>query len=203
VALAIAAMALAALVAGAHARLDESAPAVGEVLAASPPQVSITFTQDVQKISGTYGIDVIDAGGADLTTADAVLNDDDRRIMTVDLQPSLPAGRYIVEYKNVSDEDGDPFAGAYAFYVGREPTAEELAADHELLGEEEETPTAEATPAPTAVATPVSVPTPVTNGDDDDAGGTITLILVVGAIALVATLVIAGFVALSRRRAGS
>jgi methionine-rich copper-binding protein CopC len=195
-------MALAVHVAGAHARLEESTPAVGEVLAASPPQVSITFTQELQKITGTYGIDVFDASGADVTTGDAVLNDTDRRIMTVDVQPSLPAGRYVVEYKNVSDADGDPFAGAYAFYVGRQPTAEELAADQELLGQEEETPTAQPAASPTAAATPVVVPTPATDGDDDDAGGTITLILVVGAIALVATLVVAGYFAFSRR-AGS
>ena len=64
-----------------------------------------------------------------MTTGDAVLNDADRTLMTVGLQPELPPGRYVVQYNNVSDADGDPFAAGFAFYVGVEPTAEQLAAD--------------------------------------------------------------------------
>jgi methionine-rich copper-binding protein CopC len=202
-ALAIAAAGLAVSVAGAHARLAESTPAVGEVLAASPPQVSITFTQEVQKITGTYGIDVFDASGAEVTAADAVLSDDDRHILTVDLQPALPVGRYVVQYKNVSDADGDPFEGAYAFYVGREPTAEELTADEQLADQEEEaTPTTQPAASPTVAAIPTATASPTTpSGDgDDDAGGALTLIVVVAAIALVAVLVVVGYVAFSRQR---
>jgi methionine-rich copper-binding protein CopC len=190
----------------AHARLDESSPEVGAVLDAAPAEVSITFSQDVQKITGTYGIDVFDESGAEITTEDAVLSDDDRRILTVSLPAALPTGRYVVEYRNVSDEDGDPWEGAYAFYVGRQPTPEEAAADEELLGETEEaTPTAAAaaeTPTPAGQATAVDSPTQAAvdgRDEDDDAGGNITLFLVVGAIALVVVLVAGGFFALSRR----
>jgi len=198
--------------AAAHARLSTSTPAVGEVLAASPAEVSITFTEDVQKIMGTYGIDVIDESGANVTAADAALSDSDRRVLTVALTANLPVGRYVVEYKNVSDSDGDAFEGSYAFYVGREPTSAERAADAELgsAPEEEATPTAAATTsAPTTKAPTAGVPT--TSGvtavaspsaqpsDDDDSGGDLTMILVVSAIVLVAVLVVAGFVAFSRR----
>ncbi|MEX2227497.1 MAG: copper resistance CopC family protein [Dehalococcoidia bacterium] len=192
-------------VAGAHARLDESTPAVGEVVETSPSSVSITFTQDVQKIGGTYGIDVSDGGGAEVTVADALLSDDDRRILTVELPASLPVGRYVVEYKNVSDADGDPWDGAYAFYVGREPTAEELAADEALIGEEENaTATAEAasTPDVDGTATREADPTtgvPIDQDFDDDNGGAITLVLVIGAIVLIAVLVTVGFFVYSRR----
>lgn len=205
------ALVIAATIADAHARLDESTPAVGEVVAASPPQVSITFSQDVQKITGTYGIDVLDGAGTEVTTDDAVLSDDDRRILTVELPPNLQAGRYVVEYKNVSDEDGDEFEGAYAFYVGREPTPEERALDEALIGDEDDvTPTVETATTPTigAEETRAAVPTastPVDDGggdDDDDGGGRLTLVLVVGAIALVAALVTMGFFLFSRRHDG-
>jgi len=202
------ATAVTAISAGAHARLDESTPAVGEVVQTSPPQVSITFSQEVQKITGTYGIDVLDGTGTEVTVADAVLSDDDRRILTVELPPDLAAGRYVVEYKNVSDEDGDEFQGAYAFYVGRQPTPEELALDEALIGEEEDaTPTAETATTPTADAEETRAAAPTSSAiddldDDDDTGGNITLVLVIGAIVLVALLVTGGFFLLSRRQAG-
>jgi methionine-rich copper-binding protein CopC len=205
----VVAFVMAVTVADAHARLDESTPAVGEVVQTSPPQVSITFSQEVQKIMGTYGIDVLDGTGTEVTVADAVLSDDDRRLLTVELPPDLAAGRYVVEYKNVSDEDGDEFQGAYAFYVGRQPTPEELALDEALVGEEEDaTPTAETATTPTASAeeTRAAAPTsstPVDDvDDDDDTGGNITLVLVIAAIVLVALLVTGGFFLLSRRQAG-
>jgi len=203
------ATAVTAISAGAHARLDESTPAVGEVVRTSPPQVSITFSQEVQKITGTYGIDVLDGTGTEVTVADAVLSDDDRRILTVELPPDLAAGRYVVEYKNVSDEDGDEFQGAYAFYVGRQPTPEELALDEVLVGEDEDaTPTAETATTPTVGAEETRAAAPTSSapiddvGDDDDTGGNITLVLVIGAIVLVALLVTGGFFLLSRRQGG-
>jgi methionine-rich copper-binding protein CopC len=200
-----AAFALVVSIASAHARLDDSTPAAGEVVETSPPQVSVTFSQEIQKITRTYGIDVLDANENELTTQDAVLSDADRRILTVDLPASLPPGRYVVRYKNVSDEDGDPFEGAYAFYVGRQPTEAERAADAQLTQEEEEetptaaagtsTPAAQATSAATGAATAVTTPASTA---DDDSGGNITLILVVAALVVLVVLVAGGFFALSR-----
>lgn len=191
----------------AHGRLDESTPAVGEVLSASPTEVSITFSQDVQKIGGTYGIDVFDESGAEVTSADAVLNDDDRRIMTVALPAQqLPVGRYVVEFKNVSDGDGDPLEGAYAFYVGRQPTEQERALDLELARVEEETPTAQAATPTTVPSAPTSsasaTPAAITNTAEDDGGGNIVLFSVLGAIALIVVLVIGGYVVLARGTSG-
>jgi copper transport protein len=134
IASALASIAAVVLVASvsAHARRKSSTPAAGEVLATSPATLTIEFTQEIQKISGTYGIDVIDESGADVTAADAVIDDADRTQMSVELQPDLPDGRYVVTYRNVSDADGDEFEASFAFYVGVEPTEEDLAADREL-----------------------------------------------------------------------
>jgi copper transport protein len=175
----------------AHANYDSSTPAKGEVLNASPAQVSITFTQDVQRITGTYGIEVTGPAGS-ATAGAAALNDEDRSIMTVPLAPNLPPGRYVVEWKNVSDADGDAADGAFSFYIGVQPTAEELAADA-TLEEQEPTPTA-TTGAPTPGATPPasSTATPPSKNDDDD-GGSGTAITVIIAIAAVAVGLAAGF----------
>jgi hypothetical protein len=163
--------------------------------------VSITFTQEIQKVTGTYGIDVTDEAGVDVTEGDAVLSDADRSVLTVGLQPELPPGRYIVQYKNVSDADGDPYAAGFAFYVGVEPTAEQLAADA-LLEPEDETPQPVGSTTPAPGRTPAASATAVApGGDDDDGGGGATWIIlgVVIAVGVVVGFVAARIVA-SRRR---
>lgn len=180
---------LTAATASAHARLKESTPGRGEVLATAPAAVTITYTNDIQKISGTYDLAVTDANSGDVTSGPTVLNDEDRSQVSVPLNPDLPAGRYVVRFENISDEDGDPFEGAFSFYIGREPTADERAADDELaLIGEEETPAA----SPTAAATrPPSTPdatatADVPDGEDDGGGGGNARLWIIVAAALVA-----------------
>lgn len=175
-----AAVALTAIVASAHAQYVSSTPAKGEVLGTSPSQVSIVFTQEVQKISGTYGISVHDAAGNEHRSAPASLDDADRTRMSVPLQPDLPAGRYVVSWTNVSDADGDPAEGAFSFYVGVEPTEADLAADAELAAEDEQ-PTP-AVSSPVASDTPGSpAPADVPDGGGDDGGGSGIWIAVIAA----------------------
>jgi methionine-rich copper-binding protein CopC len=186
--------------ASAHARYEDSTPAKGELLASSPADVSITFSQDIQKISGTYTISVKDAAGTEWTSGPAVISDSNRASMSAPLQAALPANRYIVRWTNVSDADGDPAEGAFSFYVAVRPTDADLAADAELesIGLEEETPAAGETPstgrtattqatpqgstpaAATAVATSTSRPS---SDDDDDNTALVTLVFVAAAIA--------------------
>jgi methionine-rich copper-binding protein CopC len=179
----------------AHARYASSSPAVGEILAVGPDSVEITFTQEIQRIAGGYGIEVNKDRGMDVTAGDAAVNDDDRTKLSVPLQPDLEDGRYVVRWKNVSDEDGDPAEGAFSFYINVEPNAVDLAndADLALIGQDDATPAPTATPGDGAAPPPVvtepagaATSTPV-NGDpaDDnsDDGDSTTVILVgVGAI---------------------
>lgn len=179
----------------AHANYDSSTPAKGEVLNASPAQVSITFTQDVQRITGTFGIDVTGPAGT-ATAGAADLDDDDRSIMTVPLSPNLPPGRYVVEWKNVSDEDGDPNNGAFSFYIGVQPTPEDIAADAELeeVGPDGPTPSptsGAATPGATPPASSTATP-PNNNGDDDDGGNT-AVVAVIAIVAVAAGLALGFF----------
>lgn len=187
----------------AHARYAASTPARGEVLDASPAQVEITFTQDIQRVTGTYGMEVYpqsgDAAGpegASVTAGDAVIDDDDRSVMRVALQPALPPGRYVVSYRNVSDADGDRWEGAFSFYVGVQPTEADLAADAILLAAEEED---GATPTPRATAEPDTTPDssatsiPPGGADNDEGGASASLIITAIVAAIVG--VALGFVA--------
>jgi methionine-rich copper-binding protein CopC len=152
----------------AHARYKSSTPGTGEVLAASPARVEITFTEQIQKVSGTYSIEVTRDRGATVTSGSAVVDDTDRSKVSVPLQAGLEPGRYVVNWTNVSDDDGDPINGGFSFYINTQPNAVDLANDKQLaaLGFEDVTATAAAggasTPAPggtTTASTAVRVTT--------------------------------------------
>jgi hypothetical protein len=174
--------------------------------------VEITFTQDIQRISGSYGIDVNLDRGASVTAGPSVVNDDDRAKLSVPLQPNLQPGRYVVNFRNVSDEDGDPFAGAFSFYYQVEPTAVDLANDEQLamIGEEEptqtpggaETPESTVPPVPTGPAS-ITSPTvaPADGGDEEDDGDDGAVLWIAIGLGVAAAVVAGGAVMVLRNRA--
>lgn len=177
---AITAMALATLLSVspvfAHARYMSSMPGTAEILTTSPAEVDIAFTQHIQKVSGTYDIAVAHDRGASVTSGPAVVNETDRTKMSVPLQPDLTPGRYVVNWKNTSDDDGDPVTGAFAFYLNYQPNTVDLANDQALaqIGFEDVTATAAAvalTPSTAPAATPVPAGSPAA-GSTAAAGGT-------------------------------
>ncbi len=173
---------LTATSASAHARYKDSTPARGAVVAAAPSSLTITYSNDIQRISGTYDVAVADANGADVTNGPSAIDNADRSMVSVPLRLALPPGRYVVRWENISDEDGDPAQGAFSFYVGQQPTASDLAADAELaaVGAEADTPEASPTSAVTATPSlPAASPTPApvsSGGDDGDSGSRIWII---------------------------
>jgi methionine-rich copper-binding protein CopC len=193
-AFAVGALLVTASTVSAHARRESSTPGTSEVVATSPPSVEIIFTQEIQRISGTYGIDVTDEAGADATAGDAVIDDIDRTKMSVALQPNLPNGRYVVMFRNVSDADGDAFEAGFAFYVGVEPTDEQLAEDALLEPPEvSATQTFEAG-GETPSSSPGATPAPPVDSDDDG-GGNNTAVVVIVVIAAAAIGIGLGFAA--------
>lgn len=164
VSLATAAVAVAILAVSpvlAHARYKSSVPSAGEVLAASPARVEITFTEQIQKVSGAFSIDVGRDRGAAVTSGPSIIDDDDRTKLSVPLQPGLEPGRYVVNWKNTSDDDGDPAEGAFSFYINKQPNAVDLENDRQLtqIGFEDVTATAAAggaTPTMTSASTPAA-----------------------------------------------
>jgi methionine-rich copper-binding protein CopC len=190
----------------AHARYKSSIPGRSEVVAESPAQVEITFTEEIQKVAGSYSMSVTDAKDAFASSGPAVIDEQDRSKMSVPLAAGLPPGRYVAHYNNVSDADGDAFAGAFAFYVATQPTQADMAADAALAAAEapEATDTAApgaatSTKAPsTAAASPAAAATPASG----DSGGNKTGIVIGIAVVVVLAAAAAGggYVYLQRGR---
>ncbi|MDP3766375.1 MAG: copper resistance protein CopC [Dehalococcoidia bacterium] len=197
----------------AHADYDHSTPEPNQVVDEAPDRVDVFFTQDLFKQEGRNDLRVLDESNAVASAGAPVVDDDDRTHMYVMLPPSLPPGRYVVEWMTTSDEDEDVDEGAFCFYVATEPTAEQEAACAALAEEEEETVagTPGETPAaetPQMIEEDEATPTegaPAAEEDDgDDDGGVPTAALIGGAIggAAMLAVVIGGAVIWLRRTVG-
>jgi copper transport protein len=97
----------------AHAELLETTPANDEVVATSPDEVTLRFSEPVETVFGS--IRVLDVNGTRADTG-SLLRPDDRAV-GVALRPDLPGGTYTVGWRVVSD-DGHPEFGAFVFHVG-------------------------------------------------------------------------------------
>ena len=111
----------------AHARYDRSEPASGSALDGQPFVLMAWFSQELTSKST---MQVFDANGVQVDLGDGHVDLDDpvRKMMLVSL-PELPPGIYTVRYGADSAEDGHTYPGAFAFGVGMEAPAGELAAE--------------------------------------------------------------------------
>lgn len=99
-----------------HARYIRSEPAFGEVLAQFPRQVTIWFTQELA--SAGNQIKVLDQRGNRVDNDDTKVSFSDPKSMSTTLKP-LSNGVYLVEWSNVSAEDGDTLNGSFTFRIGQ------------------------------------------------------------------------------------
>jgi copper resistance protein C len=97
----------------AHAFLDHASPAVGRVVATSPPAVTIWFTQELEPAFSS--IEVQDQSGTRVDAGDAQVDAKDATILRVSLKP-LPPGKYKVFWRVVS-VDTHPTEGTFTFTV--------------------------------------------------------------------------------------
>lgn len=102
----------------AHASLQSSAPANGDVLDASPPAVVIMFTEPPDR--GLSQIRVLDATGASVTADRVEAVPGQPRALRAPL-PELPEGTYTVSWRVLSTVDGHITTGSFAFGVGQAP----------------------------------------------------------------------------------
>ena len=111
----------------AHARYDRSEPPSGSALDGQPFVLKVWFSQELTSKSTMR---VVDASGVQVDLGDGHVDLDDpvRKMMLVSL-PELPPGIYTVQYGADSAEDGHTYPGAFAFGVGMEAPAGELAAE--------------------------------------------------------------------------
>lgn len=108
----------------AHAEPEESEPAADAVVTTVPTQVTIWFTQDLFRREGMNRIEVYAADGTRVDQDDPVIDDDNRRLLTVSLQSDLADGEYTVRWFALSSEDGHEGEGEFAFTVAAGATSE-------------------------------------------------------------------------------
>lgn len=105
----------------AHARYERSVPVDGAVVTESPARVDVWFSQEMARREGLPTMVVVNESG-DTIADQAVLDDDDRTHMYIEMPPELPDGRYTVIWHNLSDVDGDEAQGAFHFVIDRAAT---------------------------------------------------------------------------------
>ena len=112
---AVAMLLSAASTAWAHAVLVSSSPTADAKLAASPPQVTLTFNEPVQLLRGTDA-SVVDSQGAPVNSGPAA-NGSDSRTVVIPLRPGLPDGTYTVKYQIIG-ADSHVIPGVFVFGIG-------------------------------------------------------------------------------------
>ena len=109
VALAAAVLAIAgALPASAHASLVRSSPTSGSTLTAVPPEVALTFNEE---INPQFASVTVKSGDTTASTGDLEV---DGSTIYQPLDPEMPAGTYTVAYR-VTSADGHPVSGTFDF----------------------------------------------------------------------------------------
>jgi copper resistance protein C len=99
----------------AHAFLERASPPVGSEVAASPPELFITFTEGVEPLFST--IEVENANGAAVSTGKPHLASNNDRQLVIEL-PKLAPGPYKVIW-HVTSVDTHKTEGTYRFTVSR------------------------------------------------------------------------------------
>jgi hypothetical protein len=113
--LAIACASTLAQSAHAHAFLDHASPAVGSTVHATPAQVKLWFTQELEPAFST--LQVSDASGKRVDNGDAQLDPADATQLEVSV-PTLAPGRYRVTWRVLS-VDTHVTEGDFSFDVAR------------------------------------------------------------------------------------
>ena len=138
----------------AHAEYARSEPGAGAIVSTSPARVDIWFTQDLFKREGENWIRVTGPAGDEVQSGDTVVDDDDRRHISVALQADLPPGEYTIAYRTLSIDDGDNYEGNFSFTL--DPQAQVTSTPMSAAPTPTDLP---ATPTPVAAApTPTAAP---------------------------------------------
>jgi len=107
-----------------HAQPAKIVPGDGAVLTTPPATIEIEMTQDMPKEdTGASDIDVVDASGKEVTTVAGVVDNGNRRKLSVAMPTTLQPGVYTVRWKTLSADDGDPANGTFTFTYDPNGTA--------------------------------------------------------------------------------
>ena len=100
--------------ASAHAFLDHATPGVGATVSASPSELALAFTQNVE--ASLSSVRVAAVGGASVVTSKPTKDPADPAMLHVKLGRALMPGTYVVTWHVVS-VDTHPTSGSYKFTV--------------------------------------------------------------------------------------
>jgi methionine-rich copper-binding protein CopC len=101
----------------AHAEPVRVSPGDGAILASPPARIEMVMSQEMARQAGANAIQVFDVAGTEVTKESAVIDNLDRRKLSVALPTGLATGSYTVNWKTVSADDGDPAQGSISFTV--------------------------------------------------------------------------------------
>jgi len=99
----------------AHAEPVRVMPGDGAVLTSAPTTIEMEMSQEMARRAGANDIDVLDADGQEITAVSAVIDNSNRRRLSVPLPSDLSPGTYTVRWKTLSAEDGDSETGETTF----------------------------------------------------------------------------------------
>lgn len=157
----------------AHAEYQRSSPPAGGALQAAPPRLDVWFTQELFRRAGENRLTVTSPDGQLAHTGDAVIDDADRKHLSIALKANLPAGTYTVAWASLSAQDGEHAEGTFSFRI--DPRA---------------TPALTATTAPTVTA-PTAAPASPERADAERpsipwwaVGGAVSILLSAGVVAV-------------------
>ena len=144
----------------AHSAYVHSNPGADAVIATSPAKVEIWFSQELFRRKGENVIHVSGPDGREVSSSETQIDDDDRTHIGVELNPNLPAGKYLVEWKNISVEDGHSTEGSFNFSIDSQ-----AAVTSTPMGESNALPTLTNTPLPASTPQPVPTEAPASTNN--------------------------------------
>jgi copper transport protein len=109
---------IAATASNAHAAIEKTEPANGELLGEAPDEITLTFTEPPDLDLTIVG--VVDDTGSPVPTGPPERATGSNREIRVRLDP-VPDGVYTVTWRTVSATDGHVTSGAFSFGVGVSP----------------------------------------------------------------------------------
>ena len=149
----------------AHSAYVRSNPGADAVIVSAPAKVEIWFSQELFRRKGENVIHVSGPDGQDVSNGETQIDDDDRKHIWVELSPNLAAGKYLVEWKNISVEDGHSTEGSFSFSI--DPQAAVTSTPMEAsngIPTLMNTPLPESTPQPAPTEAPDSKNNPCAGG---------------------------------------
>ena len=183
----------------AHAAYAESSPHYAEELQYQPTEIVLYFTQELFRRMDSNTITVTHETGTKVEIGPAIIDNEQRKRLYAEVHGVMESGRYIVEWENLSAEDGDNDSGQFPFYLKRSPTEKERIADitlatEQLINFQKDTEKISLEPPSTeSVAGNRSY-----SGKDTGAGRPSNAVIVIAVISVIA---IAALIGVDRRRA--